>query len=277
MTCGLTERQVDHRLGTGAWEALHPRVYRVEGAPSTWHQRLKAVMLWVRHGAALSHRTAAVLHRFSRYRGEPVELTATRNLRNTSAEVHRVPVLDPRELSLVDGFKVTTPTRTLIDLAAAEPEDDVRASVDQALSRKWTTLEKLESAVASAPYHRGVRFLRQLVHEYLGGDGPSESELETLVLELFAAAGLPRPHRQRAVRVGNRVRRLDFALPGTPLVVEADGYAYHSSPRAFEEDRVRNNALTARGYRVLHWTWAAVRDRPDELVAQLARMLRHAA
>ncbi len=277
IACGLSERQVDRRLTQGSWEALHPGVYRVEGSPRSWHQRLKAVSLWAFEGFALSHHTAAVLHRFNRYRGEPVELSATRNIVSRHATVHRVQTLGVKQLCLVDGFKVTSPTRTLLDLAAIDSENDVRASVDQALSRKWTSLEQLASALAAAPSHRGVRFLRQLVHEYAGGEGPTESELEARVLELFEAAGLPRPHRQRSVVVGNRLRRLDFALPGTPLVVEADGYAHHSSPRAFEDDRSRNNALIARGYRVLHWTWTALRDRPDELVAQLCQALRSAA
>ncbi len=273
LSCGLSDTQVHWRLVSGHWKALLPAVFRVEGAPSTWHQKLAAVSLWARRGFALSHRTAAVIHGFNRYRGEPIELSVTRDLRTSMARVYRVRSLEVRDLGVVQGWKVTAVARTLLDLAAVDPERDVRASVDQALTRKWTTLERLTSTVERAPYHRGVRFLRQLIREYEGGDGPTESELETRVFELFEAAGLPRPQRQRTVMAGNRLRRLDFALPGTPVVVEADGYAHHSSPAAFEDDRARNNALTARGYRVLHWTWAAVAERPDELVAQLCRAL----
>ncbi len=275
--CGLSESQVRHRVERGLWVPLFPRVYRVEGAARGWHQDLAAASLWAERGFGLSHRTAAAMHGFHRYPRGPVELTVTRDLRSTTATVYQVPFFERGELCLVDGFRVTSPTRTLIDLAALDAERDVRASVDQALARKWTSLEQLARAIDRAPHHRGIRFLRKLVDEYSGGAGPTESELEARVLELFEAAGLPRPHTQRSVRAGNRLRRLDFVLPGTPIVVEADGYAYHASPAAFEEDRVRNNALTARGYRVLHWTWSSVRDRPDELVAELCRALRHPA
>ncbi len=275
IACGLNPGQLWRRLQTGRWVCLMPGVYRVEGAPETWHQRLKAASLWAFREFALSHRTAAALLGFSRYREGPIELSVTRELRAAAGvTVHRVESLTPRALSSVLGLRVTSPTRTLLDLAAAEPEADVRASVDQALSRKWTTLHKLEAALTAAGRRRGMRLLRALLEDYLGGDGPSESELESRVVELFEAAGLPRPERQRTVRAGHRLRRLDFRLRGTPLVVEADGYAHHSSPAAFESDRARNNALTAQGFRVLHWTWAAVCERPDELIAELCRALR---
>ena len=274
LACGVGVWQLRGRVAHQRWVELFPEVYRVEGAPPTWRQRLTAASLWAARGFALSHHTAGRLHGFTRCRGEAVELTATRDLRFPAATVHRVQTLPVDELALVDGLRATSVTRTLLDLAAVDPERDVRACVDQALSRKWTSLDRLERALARVPHQRGVRFLRRLVDEYSGGEGPTESELEARVLELFEAAGLPRPHTQRRVMAGNRLRRLDFALPGTPLVIEADGYAHHSSPTAFEEDRARNNALTARGYRVLHWTWAAVNERPDQLVAQLCAAMR---
>jgi len=89
------------------------------------------------------------------------------------------------------------------------------------------------------------------------------------VRELLDHAGFPRPETQRMIKVGGRVRRIDFRIPGTPILIEADGYAYHSSPEAFEKDRARNNSLIARGFVVLHWTWAGVRDHPEVLIAQL--------
>ena len=115
--------------------------------------------------------------------------------------------------------------------------------------------------------------LRDLLSDYQAGEAPTESELEARVFELLSAEGLPRPYKQRSVIAGGRVRRLDFHFPGTPVVIEADGYSYHSSREMFERDRERNNALAARGLRVLHWSWAALRDRPEELVAQLKALL----
>jgi very-short-patch-repair endonuclease len=55
--------------------------------------------------------------------------------------------------------------------------------------------------------------------------------------------------------------------------VEADGYATHSSPLAFEKDRQRANSLTLRGFRVLQWTWKALHERPAELIRELTGVL----
>ncbi len=239
-----------------------------------------AALLWAGRRAAVSHRAAAALWGFPRYGEGPVELTVGRHLRaHGRVVVHWArPPLTHADVTKQEGFAVTSIPRTLLDLAAVDPEARVRAAVDQALSRRWTTLDHLGEALDRAVGRRGTKFLASLLSRYWGGaDGPSESELESRVYELFEAEGLPRPERQREVVVSGRLRRLDFRVPGTPIVIEADGYASHSSLDAFEDDRQRNNALAARGFVVLHWTWAGLRDRPDELVAQLRRALQRCA
>lgn len=271
---GLSQRAISRRVESGHWETLFPSVYRVEGAPRSWHQRLAAALLWAGRGAALSHRVAAGLHGFARGARDGLELTVSRDLRLPApAAVHRVSALMPRDLSSVLGLAVTSPTRTLVDLAATSLVQDLRASVDEALRRRWTTLDRLQVAVCRAAHQPGVVALRAIVAELAGGDAPTQSELESRVAEVLEAAGLPRPIRQQVVVVGGAVRRMDFRVPGTPVVIEADGYAYHSGFDTFERQRERHRALASRGLVVLPWTWAAVRDRPEHLVVQLVETL----
>ncbi|MBI5479374.1 MAG: hypothetical protein HY906_10985 [Deltaproteobacteria bacterium] len=228
-------------------------------------------LLWAGRGAVVSHRAAAALWGFSRYGEGPVELTVGTHMRaHARLVLHWAsPPLAHLDVTRREGLGVTSVPRTLLDLSAIDPEARVRAAVDQALSRRWTTLDHVGEALERAQGRRGTAFMNALLTSYRGGDGPSESELESRVYELLEAEGLPRPVRQREVVVGGRLRRLDFHLPGTPIVIEADGYAAHSSLDVFEDDRRRNNALAARGLIVLHWTWVALRDRPDELAAEL--------
>ena len=270
---GMSERAVSRRLGSGRWKRLFPGVYRVEGAPATWRQQLKAASLWARHGYAVSHCAAAALHGFERFREGRVELCVTRELEPPSGVVvHLVGSLHPRDIASLEGLCVTSVTRTLVDLCVAVDGPSLRATLDAALRRQMTTIDKLQAALSRAKGRRGVPVLRALVDEYLGGAAPTESELEARVVELLESVGVA-ALRQQAIKVGGRLRRMDFRVLGTPVVIEADGYAYHSNLRAFESDRARNNQLTARGFRVLHWTWAAVRDRPEELVAELCQTL----
>jgi very-short-patch-repair endonuclease len=56
-------------------------------------------------------------------------------------------------------------------------------------------------------------------------------------------------------------------------VIEADGHEHHSLGKTFHDDRHRGNALATAGLVVLHWTWKALHERPDELVAQARNIL----
>lgn len=272
----LTRSQIETRLRTGAWVRVFPTSFRVVGAPVTWRQHVVALSLWAGKGAVLSHRTAACLHGFNHFPEGPLEVTTSRQLSaHEGVRIFRVPAVPKCDRAEVDDLNVTNAARTLLDLAALTDRLTLRATFDQALREKKTTLEKLEAAVARSRKRPGIIDVRSLLQEFQGAGGPTESELEREALDLIELAGLPTPKVQWAVIVGSKRRRLDLLFKG--VVVEMDGYASHSGIDRFEDDRVRNNSLTAGGLRVLHWTWRAVHDRPDELIAELyaALNLRH--
>lgn len=272
---GLTARQIQWRVRVGTWERVHPGVYRQAGAPRSWRASLQALALWLGPDCVLSHRTAAELHRFPRFEGaQALDVTVFRRVRaSPGLRAHRTTHLGTREVTLVGGLRVTSVERTLLDLSATEAAQHVIACFDEALRRKATTLDRLESFLTRHIGHAGVALLRVLVRRARGGGGPCESELESRVLELLESEGLPRPVLQQRVSAGGTTRRLDFRFPGTRVVLEADGYAYHSGVDAFERDRMRANALTLKGYRVLQWTWKAMKEQPDLLLDQLRAML----
>ena len=272
---GLSPRQIFWRLRTGRWQQVYPSVYRVEGTPCTWRQRLKAASLWAARGFAISGEAAAALHQLPGSVPEIVELSTTRHLKAPPlVVVHQVAELPPKDLASVEGFRVTSATRTLIDLAATHDRAQLRRHLDHALRHRSTTVDRLEAALGRAGRQPGVVLLRDLVAERSGGEGLTESELEMRVLELLEAAGLPPPQRQRVVRVRGKVRRMDFLIKGSRVVIEADGYAYHSGFDTFEDERRRRRQLVLLGYVVLPWTWAAVREEPDELIDELRAVLR---
>ena len=271
---GLSPRQIDGRLARGAWVRLRPGVYRVEGSPRGWLQHVTATMLWAGKGAVLSHQTAAALWGLARFgEAEPIHVTVGCFLPPPPTVVTHQSRLSSNEVGVRRGLRVTSLLRTVLDLAATESERDVEAALDSALARKLTTPEDLRRFVDRHGGERGVVVLRRLLERFEGGDGPSESELESRVLELVDDAGLPRPIRQQSVKLAGRTRRLDFRFAGSNVVIEADGFAWHANPVSFEKDRQRANALAARGFVVLHWTWAALEERPDVLVAELQRAL----
>lgn len=271
---GVSRQQIQRQLDDRHWRRVLPGVYRVVSAPETWEQSLQAASLWAARDFAISHRAAAALWGFTRFKAKAVELTVCRKQRAPhGVAVHFAERLNHREVTERHGFTVTTAARTLLDLSAETGEQELRASIDQALRCRWTTVEALEQLLERHRGHRGVDLLRRLVNEFAGGGGPTESELEARVVEVVDAAGLPRPEKQCPVIAGGRLRRLDFRFPGTKVVIEADGYEHHSGLADFERDRARRNSLIARGYVVLQWTWLALKERPEHLLHELSRVL----
>ncbi|WP_185972459.1 DUF559 domain-containing protein [Georgenia yuyongxinii] len=57
------------------------------------------------------------------------------------------------------------------------------------------------------------------------------------------------------------------------IVVECDGFAYHSGRQEFREDRRRDRALAARGYVVLRFTYDEIRSSPGLVVEEVLRVL----
>ncbi len=266
----LSARQLRTRLETGAWVRVLPSIYRVVGAPVTWRQNLEALLLWAGEGAVLSHRTAAALHGFKSFKEGPLELTTPKRLCTPGeVHVHYASAIAKCDRTEVDGLCVTNATRTLVDLASTHDGYTMRAVFDQALREKKTTLELLADATKRSKNRPGVIDVRELLVEFSGENGPTESALEQLCLEVIEAAGLPKPRLQWALIAGRKRRRLDLFFDKHGVVVEADGYASHSGIEAFEDDRERNNSLIIMNLRVLHWTWRALHERPEELIAQL--------
>ncbi|MBL8918417.1 MAG: DUF559 domain-containing protein [Myxococcaceae bacterium] len=273
---GMSRDQVKRRVQSGRWCRVHPGVYGIEGARHSWMRLVRAAALWAGDGGFLSHHTAAALWGLPRFANEPMPITV-------SAVVHapapagirfvRRTTLLPRETARVQGLRVTSIERTLLDLAPELTEDDLAANLDDALRLKLTTTERLQSLLDRRPGCPGTRILGRLVARR-SDQGITESELERKVLTFLEDYGFPSPLRQQRVRVRGRRFRLDFAFQEAPVVIEADGYAWHSTIEAFEADRRRLNALTTRGYRVLQWTWSALDSRPEQLAEELHAVLR---
>lgn len=102
--------------------------------------------------------------------------------------------------------------------------------------------------------------------------GPSltRSQAEERFLALVRQAGFPHPEVN--VRLGGHL--VDFLWRDERLVVEVDGYRFHSSRAAFERDRLRDAALEEAGLWVIRVTWRQLTEQPYALVARLARVLR---
>jgi very-short-patch-repair endonuclease len=185
--------------------------------------------------------------------------------------VHRVNSLSPADVRLCKGLPVTSPARTLLDLAGVLTIDELESALAIARRRKLATDQEIREAMARAPHAKGVASLRALLTE-TGQPRLTRSKYERKLLKLITAAQLPTPLTNTKVEGGLEV---DFFWPDQRLVVEFDSAAFHLDRKAFETDRLRDQRLTAAGYRVIRITARQLDTTPEALLARIAQALAH--
>jgi very-short-patch-repair endonuclease len=168
-----------------------------------------------------------------------------------------------------EDLRVTSPERTLHDLAATIGQADLDRTVNEAQVKGLTTPQALLSHLARSSRCHGTKQL----HEALRHEVVTNSELQRRMSDLISRVGLPQPKTEASVE-GYVV---DFLWPDHRVIVETDGHAAHGTRRRFETDRARDAHLTACGYRVLRFTWRQLVNEPEVVAARLAAALALAA
>ncbi len=75
------------------------------------------------------------------------------------------------------------------------------------------------------------------------------------------------------IRIDGKLYYADILFKELKVVIEVDGYGFHSSRKAFDEDRIRHNALTAAGYMVLHFAASMITENPRYVLKEILRTL----
>jgi hypothetical protein len=243
---GFDDATIARRVRSGRLHRLYRGVYAVGHTIVPWRGRYLASVLACGDGAVLSHRSAAALWGMRPSASARVDVTVshTSGVRTTTAiVVHRS--RRPVEAATVDGIPVTTPGRTLADLATALPRRPLEKAAEMT--------EALRLNVVVDPTHPGAKRLAELLD---GHDltTTTRSGLEDEFLELCDRYGIPRP------LVNHRVEgfEVDFCWPEDRLIVDTDGRG-HRTAAAFERDRARDALLTALGWRMMRFTKRQVR------------------
>jgi very-short-patch-repair endonuclease len=268
---GVPPRVIERRLESGRWRCLHRGIYLIGPAPPALPARARAAALACGEGAVVSHRTAAELWGLlPPEAGSETHVTVCgRNPGDrTGIHTHRVRRLPEEEVTVKDGIPLTTPARTICDLAATEPLRDVESALAEARIHRLATDRQITAVIQNAPTRPGAPIIRKLL-EQEDDSGYTRSKAERLLRDLIAKANLERPLFNEPV-LGYVV---DAVWPKHRLILEVDGYAYHQHRAAFERDRRRDQQLTAAGYRVIRITWIQLRDRPIETIAAIVKTL----
>jgi len=160
---------------------------------------------------------------------------------------------------------VTRPLRTLLDLAELVGPPELEQAIGEAERRRLVGRRDLIAYLSQAQGRRGAPAIRAVLDRE-GGPAFTRSEAERRLLALVRSAALPAP-RVNALLDGYEV---DFYWPEEGLVVEVDGYEYHSSRSAFERDHRRDADLGPESGQVLRFTWLQLEREPFFVVSRIA-------
>jgi very-short-patch-repair endonuclease len=250
------------------WEALTSRVLRLVGAQRTFRQRCMAATLDLGAGAAVSHESAAALWRLPGFRPGPMHVSRASG-RSTLATVHRTHVPEAH-IRLFERIPVTSPARTIFDLAGVLHPGRTERALDNALARRLTTVAALAKVTDELAGHGrpGSSVMRRLLAERAGVYVPPESNLEARFHAVAKEAGLELV-RQRDVGGDDWIGRVDFLDPARRLVVEVDSDLHHTSLLDEEADAQRDAAMAQAGYTVVRIDEGDLWHRPDDVVRRL--------
>jgi very-short-patch-repair endonuclease/predicted transcriptional regulator of viral defense system len=255
IAAGLSAKAIDSRVAAGRLHIVHRGVYAV-GHTVVGAVGLRwAAVLACGEGAVLSHASAADAWGLVASAARTMHVTVPGRAgrkRRRGIRIHRPESLHPAEMTTLAGLPITTPARTLLDLAAGGLDGRrLEAALDcaeRALRLDWAELRRLLERHAG---RAGAPALNATLARYVPGSVDTRSKLEEIVLELCDEFAIPRPQVNHVIE--GRIR--DFYWPDARLVVEADGYGYHRSPTAFNDDRERDVRLTLAGLRTLRFTY----------------------
>jgi very-short-patch-repair endonuclease len=265
LDAGVAGQTIKHWVATARLHPVHRGVYAIGRPDLSQLGGWMAAVLACGPRAAISHRSAAALWEIvTRDARLPhVSILEAPVRRRPGITVHRrsIPV---QEATTHRGVPVTTPMRTLVDLARTRPAAVLERAVNEADRLDLIDPERLRGFLDGLAGHPGVRPLRTLLDRRTFT--VTDSRLEQLFLPIARRARLAKPRTQAEVN-GFRV---DFFWPGLGLVVETDGLRYHRTPAQQARDRLRDQTHTAAGLTVLRFTHAQVRYEPAEVLRILA-------
>jgi AbiEi antitoxin C-terminal domain len=275
LAAGHTDDEVRRGCRTGALTVIR-RGHYLRGTPpaddvARHLLAARAAVADLAGDAVCSHVTAAALHGLPVWRIGLAQVHITRARRSGARRGRLVHVhaaaLAATEIGVAGGLPVTSPARTVVDVARSVPFEPAVAVADAALHAGLVTPEELTEALARAAHRPGAPAARRVV---AFADGRSESVGESRSRVAIQRAGLPVPVPQWEVvdHQGRLVGRADFGWPLLRTVGEFDGMVKYgrllrpgeTAADAVVAEKLREDALRDEDLAVVRWTWTDLTD-----------------
>lgn len=251
-----------------------------EAARRDFLDRTRAAARSIEPGTVMSHGSALALYTLPLYDVPLDRPTATRyragsgSRRSSALTCWNLPL--DGSTAEVDGIQVTSPARTIIDVARTVSLESGVCAGDEAIRRNLVTRRDLQAEADAARGRTRAARARALPELT---SGLAESVLESLIRVILVLGGLPAPELQvwLGVRSGERFR-VDLYWREWRLVGEADGFLKYGTGQEqirgnWNAERRRQRQLEEAGYTVIRWTWEDLRS-PDRVIQQVKVAMR---
>ena len=271
LKAGLTRDALRWGQRKGRWRRIENGVYGDGPEAPSPLDRARASVLATR-GIACG-RLAGVLHELDgiTVRGPEVAVAPSGNGRRPGVRRRDI---DPSRIVAAGGIPCTDGLQTLLDLAGTVSDEAWEQALESALCMKLTTIAEIEAAAPRLP---GADQIRRVLALRPDGAAPTESFLETLMVQLARTVeGLPPPVRQFRVfdQSGVPAGRADLAWPELGLFIELDG-EHHKGQPVYDANR-ETAIVAATGWLCARFTWSEVVYHPHVTARRLAKILAQA-
>lgn len=265
IAAGLTTTQVNGHLRTGRWVRVLPKVYSTDHTAVGPLRFIRAVSMWAGHDSVIEGAAALIWQRRSDRPLTEVTVSCGRNLRPPKAawpiRVRRHVV---NEFWQVHWDHIAV-VRTEFAIAQLLPGEGP-ALLDDAVRRRWVTVDMVAEAHRCLSPGRGSAIRSKIL---AAADGGAISEAERLLHRHLRAAGIRGWRANLSVRLGSVNRTGDIVFIEVRLLVEIDGFAFHTDHARYVDDRERQNEFTLAGWTVLRFTWWTLTQEPERAVRDI--------
>ena len=260
-SAGLSLKAVQRRVASGHWIRCSRGVYFVNDRPFTDASRIRAHVWGYGEHAVASGLGAAWWHDLTKFAPDVVEVTVRRNSHGRSRNGSRIRRrdLNPSDVVVHRGLRVTALSLTVIE-AAVKERGGVKL-MDAALQRRLGLQELWRAHLRNKGRYGSPRARRLL---QTASDG-ARSEAERLLVKLLREAGITGWKTNYPIGP----YKVDVAFPAPKIVVEVDGWAFHSDQEVFQTDRKRQNYLALMGWQVLRFTWLDLVEYPRRVISEI--------
>lgn len=269
--CGASQDMLDTALRSGRLTHEADGVYGLPGWPESWWREVWRAFLATGPDAVVSHETAAAMHGLTHFPKGRIVLTTRHGDHHWHglADMRQSTDLKPEHVQQRDGLPVTTPVRTLFDLAAVTGRERLAIAVEDAHTTRLCQLEVLIALYEelSRPGKHGMKKLGRILAERGPGYVPPESTLERLLLKVIRNAGLPKPRLQAQLPWRTTLpSRCDAIYDDARIILEADGRRWHTRVDQMANDRRRDREALNHGYRPYRFVYEELKRDPRMVV-----------